>query len=176
MIGKVRLRFLTLTSSSTVSLTSARNGSMLHLTGSDTAALRALERELEGTRPELAHIIGRVLGSAAGAGARAHLTTTEAAAWMGVSPQTVRNWIDRGWLPAYRPNPLAHRRIARKDFEAVLRFRANLLNHRVAPRSDPEVTAIISHHREDRRRRRAGEPLAQSHARPGEADAVAGRR
>ncbi len=149
---------------------------MLHLDRFDTAALRALKQELEGTRPELADIIGRVLGSAAETGARAHVTTTEAAAALGVSPQTIRNWIDRGWLRAHRPNALAHRRIARKDFEAVAAFRANLLSHRVAPRSDGEVTAIISHHREDRRRRRAGEPLAQSQARPLEADAVAGRR
>lgn len=46
------------------------------------------------------------------------LTVHEIAALLQLNPQTVRNWIDRGELPAYRVGRRV--RIARADFDAKL--------------------------------------------------------
>ena len=149
---------------------------MLHLNRSDAASLRELEREFEDSRPDVARVIRKVLGQTQGEPAPAYVTTTEAAAVIGVSAQTVRNWIDRGWLSARRSHPLAHRRISRQELDRLLDFRARLTSHGVEPRSDGQLEALLSRHSEDRRRRRIGEPISGPGPTQADAAEVAGRR
>lgn len=47
------------------------------------------------------------------------LSPAAAAKMMGVSPITVRSWVNRGWLPA-KTTPGGHRRFAREDVLALL--------------------------------------------------------
>lgn len=57
---------------------------------------------------------------------RAVLSTWEAGRYCRVSPFTVRNWVERGILPAYT-TPGGHRRIRREDLDAFLvRYRMPL--------------------------------------------------
>ena len=51
--------------------------------------------------PEAAAVVRRLLASAIPSG-DAFCSTSEAALVLGVTPQTVRNWVDRGWLPGSR--------------------------------------------------------------------------
>jgi excisionase family DNA binding protein len=51
------------------------------------------------------------------------LTTWQAARYCGVSPYTVRNWVNSGRLPAFR-TPGGHRRIRRPDLDAFLEAHA----------------------------------------------------
>lgn len=51
------------------------------------------------------------------------LTTWQAARYCGVSPYTVRNWVNSGRLPAFR-TPGGHRRIRRQDLDAFLEAHA----------------------------------------------------
>jgi len=48
------------------------------------------------------------------------LTSTDAARLLGVRPNTVRHWSDRGILKAYRLGPRHDRRFRRQDVEALL--------------------------------------------------------
>lgn len=50
---------------------------------------------------------------------RSVLTTFQAAEYCGVSPYTVRNWVEAGSLAAYA-TPGGHRRIRREDLDAFL--------------------------------------------------------
>ena len=59
-------------------------------------------------------------------------TTFEAAKICDVTPVTIQNWIDKGWLEAYR-TPGGHRRVSR---EALLSF----LEARGIPHAFPEKT------------------------------------
>jgi len=48
------------------------------------------------------------------------LTTAQAAAVLGVHPNTIRNWSDAGILPTYRIGPRRDRRFKRDDLEQFL--------------------------------------------------------
>jgi len=52
--------------------------------------------------------------------AKIFLTTTEVAEMLGVSSQTVRNWIDRGILKAYRLNPSGMLLIRQEDLDNAI--------------------------------------------------------
>ena len=68
------------------------------------------------TSPEAAAIIGRLLRATAepaGPGAAAFASVREVAAAFAVTEQTVRNWVDRGWLPGSRRVGRGPRRIPR---------------------------------------------------------------
>ena len=52
---------------------------------------------------------------------KAMLTSTDAARLLGVRPNTVRHWSDRGILRAYRLGPRRDRRFRRQDVEALLK-------------------------------------------------------
>ena len=43
----------------------------------------------------------------------------EVAHWVGVSPSTVRNWVDRGFLPCHR-TPAGHRLFYKRDVKKLL--------------------------------------------------------
>ncbi len=48
------------------------------------------------------------------------LTTAQAAKFLNVHPNTVRNWAETGLLPAYRIGPRRDRRFRREDVESLL--------------------------------------------------------
>ena len=48
------------------------------------------------------------------------LTTAQAAAMLGVHPNTIRNWSDTAMLPTYRIGPRRDRRFKRDDLERFL--------------------------------------------------------
>ena len=48
------------------------------------------------------------------------LTTAQAAAMLGVHPNTIRNWSDAGILPTYRIGPRRDRRFKRDDLDRFL--------------------------------------------------------
>lgn len=50
------------------------------------------------------------------------LSPAQVARMMGVSPITVRSWVNRGWLAAY-PTPGGHRRFSRDDVLELVRQR-----------------------------------------------------
>ncbi len=48
------------------------------------------------------------------------MTTAEAASFLNVHPNTVRNWADSALLPSYRIGPRRDRRFRRADVESLL--------------------------------------------------------
>jgi excisionase family DNA binding protein len=66
-----------------------------------------------------------------------YLTVAEVAETLKLNQQTVRNWIDQGWLPALRVGRRV--RIKRSDFERILEESYNGGNR--APASRPGQSA-----------------------------------
>jgi len=104
-------------------------------------ALPALRK----TDPRAAVVVSRLVRSASRPVAtptRTYLTVSEVATAFGVTDQTVRNWVDRGWLPAERPLGRGARRIPRSvlaSAKALSRARPP-----VPERTPQEVEAILS--------------------------------
>jgi excisionase family DNA binding protein len=85
------------------------------LTDEERQAIDAAMPSIRRNSPDAARIISRLVRLAAAppaAPARAHASVTEVARAFDVTPQTIRNWVDRGWLPAER-TPGGTRRIPR---------------------------------------------------------------
>ena len=57
------------------------------------------------------------------------LTTTEAARYLGVHPNTVRRWETQGLLPAYRLGRRGDRRFSREAMDRFLAQAANGNGH-----------------------------------------------
>lgn len=75
------------------------------LTEEDQKVVRAALPAVRRASPEVATIISRLLqaASASEAGAlRPYLSVHEVALAFSVTDQTVRNWVDRGWMPGNR--------------------------------------------------------------------------
>lgn len=86
------------------------------LTEQDRETVRAALPVVRRTSPEAAAIIGRLLRATAeppGPGVGAFASVREVAEAFAVTEQTVRNWVDRGWLPGSRRVGRGPRRIPR---------------------------------------------------------------
>jgi excisionase family DNA binding protein len=68
------------------------------------------------------------------------LSTTEAAAQCGVSPETIRRWIRTKGLPAFNTELGLKIRIRRSDLEAFARQHNILLRDSHLPPGDPLLT------------------------------------
>jgi excisionase family DNA binding protein len=107
---------------------------------------------IEGQLPSAASWLRRILGAFVSVQDEL-MSTHEVADELGVTAQTVRNWVDRGWLPSRRIG--TRRQVPRSALTGVLEFRAS---RRVAAMSvgskidEAEVDQIL---RENRARRRA---------------------
>jgi excisionase family DNA binding protein len=106
-----------------------------------SAALPALRR----TDPRAAGVVSRLIRSASRptpTPTRTYLTVSEVATAFEVTDQTVRNWVDRGWLPAERLMGRGARRIPR----SVLASARALSRPRppVPERTPEEVEAILA--------------------------------
>lgn len=133
-----------------------------------TIALEARHaEELEAAAKELEQLNGSwsnaasLLRQAAGElrqGERKSLTTGEVAGLLGVTDQTIRNWVDLGWLPSEEPTPGGHRRIPLEAIEPVLSLRA--ARRRVSLSLTDEAAAeLVRRHRT--RRQSSGTEVAR---------------
>lgn len=100
--------------------------------------LPAVKRE----NPRAEEIIRRLLTAVDGlSAAPAHVSITEAAKTFGVTTQTVRNWVDRGWIPGAWKTPSGTRMIPRSALasaEAIARPRPPVVSM-----TPEEVQAVI---------------------------------
>ena len=86
------------------------------LTEQDKKAVQAVLPAVRRASPEAATIISRLLRAAAAIekpAVRPYASVSEVARAFSVTDQTVRNWVDRGWLPAERRFGRGPRRIPR---------------------------------------------------------------
>lgn len=114
------------------------------LTDEEQQTIAAALPSIRRAAPDAARIIDRLLraSSTAEATARSHYASmAEVATAFNVTPQTIRNWADRGWLPCDR-SPGGTRRIPR----GVLASAHALARPRPAiPDLSPEqIEAIVS--------------------------------
>ena len=96
---------------------------MTGLSTADAPELEAAADELDASRPKAAWVL-RLWARRLAGPARDHLSTTEAAAYLGVTPQTVRNWVDRGWVQASRHHRLGRRQIPLASLDGIAKSRA----------------------------------------------------
>jgi excisionase family DNA binding protein len=110
----------------------------------DRRAIAAAMPAIRRVAPEAAMILDGVVGGedpAAVAPASPYVSIAEVATAFDVTQQTIRNWVDRGWLPADR-SPGGTRRIPRRvlaSADALSRPRPA-----VPELSQAEIDAIIS--------------------------------
>jgi len=110
----------------------------------DRRAIAAAMPAIRRAAPEAAHILDDLLrGEPVGAAppASPYISIAEVATVFDVTQQTIRNWVDRGWLPADR-SPGGTRRIPR----SVLASASALSRPRppVPELSPEEIEAIVS--------------------------------
>ncbi|MEX2522872.1 MAG: helix-turn-helix domain-containing protein [Chloroflexota bacterium] len=135
---------------------------MYSLTAADIDELEEATEELRRTRPKAARILVRILDLARSPDDTLW-TTAQVARALDVSTQTVRNWVDAGWLPAERAHPLGRRRIPASALAGVWEFRAARSRGARVPLTDEQVVAAI------REQRQAGPAVARGprHTRSG---------
>jgi excisionase family DNA binding protein len=88
----------------------------LALTEQDRKAVQAALPAVRRASPEAATVISRLLRAAAvieDPAVRPYASVREVARAFSVTDQTIRNWVDRGWLPADRRFGRGPRRIPR---------------------------------------------------------------
>lgn len=133
---------------------------MADFTAAEIAKLETVAADFDRRRrPSVARLIRRVIRRVRPPndprGDSESLTTTQVAEILRVSDQTVRNWADLKWLPAYRAHPLARRQI---PASAVLRLEEFRRQAAVIPAekrlTDEEAVALVA----KRRARKAGQP------------------
>ena len=122
---------------------------MTGLSAADAPELEAAADELDPYRPKAAWVLRmwarRLVGPA-----RNHLSTTEAAAYLGVTPQTVRNWVDRGWVKASRHHGVGRRQIPVDALDGVAASRA--ARRRVVKQrlTDRQIDEVLNRSADDR--------------------------
>lgn len=120
---------------------------MTTLTSSDIAELEHLAKEVEVSRPHAARVLRRVLKMAVHPAEEQMLTTGAAAIELGVSEQTVRNWVDAGWLPGRRLHRLGRRMISESALRGVKAFDAVKLRPKKQVSEDDAVELVRQHRR-----------------------------
>jgi excisionase family DNA binding protein len=108
----------------------------------DLRELEAAEQDLRRIRPSAAKVIAKLIRAARRRST--YLSTTEAAEFLGVSDQTVRNWADAGILPSRRAHPLARRQIPAKALDGIARLRAARDKHVPMRMTDDEIAAALA--------------------------------
>lgn len=122
---------------------------MTTLTAAETKELERLAAELEDTKPRAAQVIRKVIAApAVETAAEEYVSVGDAARILDVSDQTVRNWVDSGWLKGVRRGPLGRRRILRSSLDAVQRFDAAQLKTKTAMTENDAARMVQQHRRE----------------------------
>lgn len=120
---------------------------MTTLTSSDIAELEHLANEVETARPHAARVLRRLLKTSVRPAKEQMLTTGAAAIELGVSGQTIRNWVDAGWLPARRLHRLGRRMIPESALRGVKAFDAVALRSKKQLSEDDAVELVRQHRR-----------------------------
>ncbi|MDP2350933.1 MAG: MerR family DNA-binding transcriptional regulator [Chloroflexota bacterium] len=112
------------------------------LTDEEQQTIKAVLPAIRRTSPDAARILNRLMRAIASgkvADASLYASVTEVAAAFDVTPQTIRNWADRGWLPSERTMGGARRipRSALASAQALARPRP------ATPDLSPEQIAAI---------------------------------
>ncbi len=112
------------------------------LTDEEQQTLKAVLPAIRRTSPDAARILNRLMRAIASGkvtDAGLYASVTEVAAAFDVTPQTIRNWADRGWLPSERTMGGARRipRSALASAQALARPRP------ATPDLSPEQIAAI---------------------------------
>ena len=100
----------------------------LALTEQDKKAVQAVLPAVRRTSPKAATVISRLLRAAAvieDPAVRPYASVGEVARAFSVTDQTVRNWVDRGWLPADRRFGRGPRRIPRSVLASANALRSH---------------------------------------------------
>jgi excisionase family DNA binding protein len=108
----------------------------------DLHELEAAEQDLRRIRPSAAKVIAKLIRAARRRSA--YLSTTEAAEFLGVSDQTIRNWADAEILPSRRAHPLARRQIPAKALDGIAKLRAARAKHVPVRMTDDEIAAALA--------------------------------
>lgn len=131
---------------------------MAQFTAAELSRLESVAKELERKQPAAARLLRRLLRLVRRPRRPERrndemLTTTEAARLLGVSDQTVRNWADLKWLPAYRAHPLARRQIPAAALRRVVEFRrkAETVIPEARRLGDDEAIALVAKRRTRKR-------------------------
>jgi excisionase family DNA binding protein len=121
---------------------------MTGLTARDAAELKAAAEEIRDAHPKAAlwleYGVRKLVGPA-----RGNLSTREVAEFLGVTPQTVRNWVDRGWLEGSR-HRLGRRQIPIEALSAVIEMRAAQRRIVREPWTESEIDALLAEARSAR--------------------------
>ena len=120
---------------------------MVTFSRADVAELETLVGEVQRTRPHTARLLRRLLKKAVRVADEDLITTGDAALELGVSDQTVRNWVDSGRLPARRLHRLGRRMIPRSALAGVRAFNAVTLTPATPMTEEKAVESVRQHRR-----------------------------
>lgn len=84
---------------------------VLTVTTNDVPEIDAALDEIRDTHPHAAEVLSNLYAPHRAAAYGDWLTTGQAAEVMGCTPQTIRNWVDAGWLPVRRGGLVGTRRL-----------------------------------------------------------------
>lgn len=127
----------------------ADEDSEMALSPREIKELEAAARAVERSRPAAARLIRRIARESS-PDQKGYYTTTQAAAVLRATAQTVRNWVDLGWLPSTRPHPRSRRRlIPAEALQGVVDFDRKVAARR-GQMSDEEAAALVHEYRRSR--------------------------
>lgn len=96
---------------------------MIGMTARDLPEIERAIEDIRTDRPRVAEIFEKLVAPHVAALDDDWITTGQAAAVVGVSVQTIRNWVDAGWLASRRANALGRREVRSSALRDVARFR-----------------------------------------------------
>ena len=97
---------------------------MLAMSTSDHVEVDSALQDMRGRHPRAAAIFEQLYAPHRAIARGKLLTTGEVAAILEVTPQTVRNWVDAGWLPSRRRSRFGRRLIEASAIGEVAKFRS----------------------------------------------------
>ncbi|MGH2498734.1 MAG: helix-turn-helix domain-containing protein [Candidatus Limnocylindria bacterium] len=121
------------------------------LSATDVRELERLATEIESSKPRAAQAIRKAIAPTASQTADEYASVGEASRILRVSDQTIRNWVDSGWLQGIRRGPLRRRFVLRSSLEAVQRFDSVQLQPKTAMTED-DAARVAQEHRRERAR------------------------
>lgn len=98
---------------------------MLAISTRDHVEVDSALQDIRQEHPRAAAILEELFAPHRAAARGEQLTTGQAALILGVTPQSVRNWVDAGWLPSQRRSPFGRRMIDPSALVELGRFRTN---------------------------------------------------
>lgn len=119
------------------------------LSATETKELERFATKIERTEPRVASVIRKAIAVRVAPTAGQYATVGQAAKVLQVSDQTVRNWLDSGWLTGIRRGPLRRRLILRSSLDAVQRFDAVQLSSKTTMTED-DAAGLVQQHRRER--------------------------